>query len=77
MKYIEKVQIYNKYTKHYTRPMPQTDENIIYFSPYPKSVNMENHNKTCPTVSSANVRQNKILYPVQVTITVKKRSEKD
>src|SRR4029434_10585151 len=28
------MQIYNKFTKHYTRPMLQTDENIIYLSSY-------------------------------------------
>ena len=58
MKYTEKVQIYNKFTKHYTRPMLQTDEIIMYFSPYTQisqHVNMENHNKTCPSFHATTV----------------------
>ena len=79
MKYTEKVQLY----KHYTRPMLQTEENIIYFSPYThisQHVNMENHNKTCPrfhattvvciTLLTQQTDKRKTLYPVQVTITV-------
>lgn len=86
MKYTEKVQLY----KHYTRPMLQTEENIIYFSPYTQisqHVNMENHNKTCPSFHATTVvcitllaqqttDKRKILYPVQVTITVNNNNNK-
>ena len=85
MKYTEKVQIYNKFTKHYTRPMLQTEENIINFSPYTQisqHVNMENHNKTRPSFHATTVvcitllaqqttDKHKIRYPIQVTITKK------
>ena len=63
--------------------MLQTDEIIIYFSPYSQisqHVNLENHNKTCPSLYSTTVvcitlqaqqisDKQKILYPVQVTMT--------
>ena len=63
--------------------MLQNDENIINFSPYTQisqHVNMEYHNKTCPSFHATPVvtitlsaqlisdKQN-ILYPVQVTMT--------
>lgn len=86
MKYTEKVQLY----KHYTRPMLQTEENIIYFSPYTQisqHVKMENHNKTCPSFHATTVvcitllaqqttDKRKILYPVQLTITVNNNNNK-
>ena len=86
MKYTEKVQIYNTFNKHYTRPMLQTDENIIEFSPYTQisqHVNMEDHNKTCPSFHATSVvcvtlkaqqisDKRKMMFPVQVTIPLKK-----
>ena len=70
--------------------MLQTVENIIYFSPYTQisqHVNMENHNKTCISFYSTTVvcitlqaqqisDKRKIMYPVQVTIPLKKDQKK-
>src|SRR4029434_6643896 len=90
MKYTEKVQIYNKFTKHYTRPMLQTDEHIISFSPYTQTsqhVNMEDHKKTCPSFHATSVvcitllaqqisDKRKMMFPVQATIPIKKDQKK-
>ena len=70
--------------------MLQTDENIIEFSPYTQisqHVNMENHNKTCPSFHATTVvcitleaqqksDKRKMMFPVQVTIPLKKDQKK-
>ena len=85
MNYTEKVKIYNKFTKHYTRPMLQTEENIMYF---PQYIQISQHGESQQnmsqfscyyssvhnTVSSVN-NKHKIRYPVQVTITKKQQQQ--
>lgn len=81
MKYTEKVQLYNS-SPNATQDQCCRLRKISLISLHiPKSVNMENHNKTCPSCHATTVvcitllaqqttDKRKILYSVQVTITV-------